>query len=73
MPESALETEEKKIVIRKAIDNLPNRLRETFILYFDRELSYPEIANSKIFPIRTSVRYLPSAGNFARGVKRLFY
>ncbi len=47
MPESALETEEKKIVIRKAIDNLPNRLRETFILYFDRELSYQEIVQQQ--------------------------
>lgn len=32
--ESALETEEKKIVIRKAIDNLPNRLRETHQHFF---------------------------------------
>jgi RNA polymerase sigma factor (sigma-70 family) len=47
MTESALETEEKKIVIRKAIDNLPNRLRETFILYFDQELSYQEIVQQQ--------------------------
>jgi len=43
-PESAVETGEKRIVIRRAIDNLPPRLRETFILHFYQELSYPEIA-----------------------------
>lgn len=30
-PESAMDTGEKRIVIRRAIDNLPTRLRETFI------------------------------------------
>jgi RNA polymerase sigma-70 factor (ECF subfamily) len=43
-PEIAMETGEKRIVIRRAIDNLPPRLRETFILHFYQELSYPEIA-----------------------------
>jgi RNA polymerase sigma-70 factor (ECF subfamily) len=46
-PESAMETGEKRIVIRRAIDNLPTRLRETFILHFYRELSYPEIAQQQ--------------------------
>ncbi len=43
-PASALERDEKKMVIRRAIDNLQPRLRETFILHFYEELSYPEIA-----------------------------
>jgi RNA polymerase sigma-70 factor (ECF subfamily) len=43
-PEIAVETDEKRVVIRRAIDNLPTRLRETFILHFYQELSYPEIA-----------------------------
>jgi RNA polymerase sigma factor (sigma-70 family) len=46
-PESAMETGEKKIVIRRAIDNLPSRLRETFILHFYQELSYQEIAQQQ--------------------------
>ena len=46
-PEIALETGEKRIVIRRAIDNLPPRLRETFILHFYKELSYPEIAQQQ--------------------------
>jgi RNA polymerase sigma-70 factor (ECF subfamily) len=43
-PEIAVEIGEKRIVIRRAIDNLPTRLRETFILHYREELSYPEIA-----------------------------
>lgn len=46
-PLSALEVSEKKIVIRGAIANLPTRLRETFILHFYQELSYPEIAQQQ--------------------------
>jgi RNA polymerase sigma-70 factor (ECF subfamily) len=42
-----METGEKRIVIRRAIDNLPTRMRETFILHFYRELSYPEIAQQQ--------------------------
>jgi RNA polymerase sigma-70 factor (ECF subfamily) len=46
-PDCARETGEKRIVIRRAIDNLPTRLRETFILHFYRELSYQEIAQQQ--------------------------
>jgi RNA polymerase sigma-70 factor (ECF subfamily) len=46
-PESAMESGEKRIVIRRAIDNLPTRMRETFILHFYQELSYPEIAQQQ--------------------------
>ncbi len=34
-------------MIRRAIDNLPTRLRETFILHFYQELSYQEIAQQQ--------------------------
>ncbi len=46
-PEIAMDTGEKRIVIRRAIANLPTRLRETFILHFYNELSYPEIAQQQ--------------------------
>ncbi|NEQ81986.1 MAG: sigma-70 family RNA polymerase sigma factor [Moorea sp. SIO2I5] len=46
-PERALETDEKKIAIRSAIDNLPARLHQTFILHFYQELSYREIAQQQ--------------------------
>lgn len=46
-PLCAVETGERKMVIRRAIGNLPTRLRETFILYFYQELPYPEIARKQ--------------------------
>ncbi|MGL5064979.1 MAG: RNA polymerase sigma factor [Microcoleus sp.] len=46
-PLSALEKDEKKIVIRRAIDNLPAKMRETFVLHFYQELSYQEIAQQQ--------------------------
>ncbi|MEH2319880.1 RNA polymerase sigma factor [Nostoc sp.] len=46
-PENAVETGEKRMVIRRAIDNLLTKLRETFILHFYQELSYQEIAQQQ--------------------------
>jgi len=46
-PEKELEFSENKRAIRRAIDNLPARLRETFILHFEQELSYLEIAQQQ--------------------------
>jgi RNA polymerase sigma factor (sigma-70 family) len=46
-PEIAMETSEKKIIIRSAIANLPIRIRETFILHFYQELSHQEIAQQQ--------------------------
>ncbi len=42
-----LETEEKNIEIRRAIENLPSRLRKTFILHFYQQLSYQEICEQQ--------------------------
>ncbi|WP_099084495.1 RNA polymerase sigma factor, partial [Nostoc linckia] len=47
MPLCAMEIDERKMVIRRAINNLPTRLRETFILHFYQEFSYPEIAQQE--------------------------
>ncbi|NEO67983.1 sigma-70 family RNA polymerase sigma factor [Moorena sp. SIO3H5] len=44
-PESVLEREERSERIRGAIAELPEKLRETFILHFYRELSHQEIAD----------------------------
>jgi RNA polymerase sigma factor (sigma-70 family) len=62
-PLSALEIGEKKIVIRSAIANLPTRLRETFILYFYQELSYPEIAQQQEISYQNPSCFIPK-GNF---------
>ena len=40
-----MDCDEKKRVIRAAIDDLPTRLRETFLLHFYEELSHQEIAD----------------------------
>ena len=46
-PFSTLETEERKKAIRDAINNLPIRLHETFILHFYQQLSHQEIAQEQ--------------------------
>jgi RNA polymerase sigma factor (sigma-70 family) len=46
-PLCMVEADEKTTVIRHAIDNLPTRLHETFILHFYQELSYQEIAQQQ--------------------------
>lgn len=46
-PESVLEREEISDQIRRAIAELPEKCRETFILHFYRELSYKEIAEEQ--------------------------
>ncbi|MDY7003830.1 MAG: sigma-70 family RNA polymerase sigma factor [Cyanobacteriota bacterium] len=43
-PERILEKEERSIEIRRAIADLPETLRDTFILHFYEELSHTEIA-----------------------------
>lgn len=42
-PGSALDRDDKNRVIRAAIDELPTKMRETFILHFYEELSHQEI------------------------------
>jgi len=46
-PENIMDAREKRILIRRAIANLPTRLRETFLLYFYEEMSYREIAQQQ--------------------------
>lgn len=46
-PEDVLETEEKYNEIRRAIADLPQTLRDTFILHFYQELPHKEIAREQ--------------------------
>jgi RNA polymerase sigma-70 factor (ECF subfamily) len=46
-PAIALDCDEKKRVIRAAIDDLPTKMRETFILHFYEELSHQEISEKQ--------------------------
>lgn len=43
LPEMVLEREERSIEIRRAVDSLPEKMRDTFILHFYSELSHNEI------------------------------
>jgi len=46
-PLGAVERDEKNMVVRRAIDNLPQKMRETFILHFYQELSHQEISQQQ--------------------------
>jgi RNA polymerase sigma-70 factor (ECF subfamily) len=72
-PESAMETGEKRIVIRRAIDNLPSRLRETFILHFYRELSYQEIAQQQEISYQNVCKRISQARGILREELRGYF
>jgi RNA polymerase sigma-70 factor (ECF subfamily) len=72
-PENAMETGEKKIVIRRAIDNLPSRLRETFILHFYRELSYQEIAQQQEISYQNVCKRISQARGILREELRGYF
>lgn len=68
-----LETEEKKITIRRAIDKLSNRLRETFILYFYQELSYQEIAQKQEISYQNVCKRISQARAVLREELRVYF
>ena len=72
-PESAMETGEKRIVIRRAIDNLPSKLRETFILHFYQELSYPEIAQQQEISYQNVCKRISQARKILREELRGYF
>ena len=72
-PLSAMETGEKRIVIRREIANLPTRLRETFILHFDRELSYPEIAQQQEISYQNVCKRISQARKILREELRGYF
>jgi RNA polymerase sigma-70 factor (ECF subfamily) len=72
-PESAMESGEKRIVIRRAIDNLPSKLRETFILHFYWELSYPEIAQQQEISYQNVCKRISQARKILREELRGYF
>jgi len=72
-PESAMESGKKRIVIRRAIDNLPSRLRETFILHFYRELSYQEIAQQQEISYQNVCKRISQARKILREELRGYF
>jgi RNA polymerase sigma-70 factor (ECF subfamily) len=69
----AMESGEKRIVIRRAIDNLPTRLRETFILHFYRDLSYPEIAQQQDISYQNVCKRISQARGILREELRGYF
>jgi RNA polymerase sigma-70 factor (ECF subfamily) len=69
----AMETGEKRIVIRRAIDNLPSRLRETFILHFYRELPYQEIAQQQEISYQNVCKRISQARKILREELRGYF
>ncbi|MBD1939366.1 sigma-70 family RNA polymerase sigma factor [Microcoleus sp. FACHB-68] len=72
-PYCAMETGEKRIVIRRAIDNLPIRLRETFIMHFYKELSYPEIAQRQEISYQNVCKRISQAREILREQLRGYF
>jgi RNA polymerase sigma-70 factor (ECF subfamily) len=72
-PYCAVETDEKRIVIRRAIDNLPTRLRETFILHLYEDLSYPEIAQRQEISYQNVCKRISQARKILREELRGYF
>lgn len=72
-PEKALEEKEKKKVIRHAIENLPIRLRQTFILHFYEEMSYAEIAQRQDISYQNVCKRISEARTILRKKLRIYF
>ena len=72
-PEKAVETDEKRVVIRRAIDNLSPRLRETFILHFYQDLSYSEIAQRQEISYQNVCKRISQARKILREELRGYF
>jgi RNA polymerase sigma-70 factor (ECF subfamily) len=51
--DSSLQEQERAVKVQRAIDSLPSRARETYCLYYQRQLSYAQIAQVMGVSVRT--------------------
>jgi len=72
-PEKVVETDEKRVVIRRAIDNLSPRLQETFILHFYQDLSYSEIAQQQEISYQNVCKRISQARKILREELRGYF
>ncbi len=72
-PEKVLEEEEKKMIIRCYIENLPLRLHETFILHFYEELPYAEIAKHQDISYQNVCKRISEARTILRKKLRIYF
>ncbi|NEP57174.1 MAG: RNA polymerase sigma factor [Symploca sp. SIO2G7] len=73
IPERAVETDEQRVVIRRAIDNLSPKLRETFILHFYQDLSYSEIAQEQEISYKNVCKRISQARQILREELRGYF
>ncbi|NER95145.1 MAG: sigma-70 family RNA polymerase sigma factor [Symploca sp. SIO1B1] len=64
---------EKRVVIRRGIDNLPPRLRETFILHFYQDLAYQEIAQRQEISYQNVCKRISQARKILREELRGYF
>ncbi|MGB3756641.1 MAG: RNA polymerase sigma factor [Rivularia sp. (in: cyanobacteria)] len=72
-PQIILETQEKNIEISRAIENLPSRLRETFILHFYQQLPYQEIAQQQEISYNNVCKRISQARKILREELRKYF
>jgi len=72
-PERTVENGEQRVVIRRAIDNLPPRLRETFILHFYQDLTYQEIAQQQEISYQNVCKRISQARKILRKELREYF
>ncbi|MEM1170517.1 MAG: RNA polymerase sigma factor [Cyanobacteria bacterium P01_H01_bin.35] len=72
-PDYSVEAEEKSVVIRRAIDNLPTRMRETFILHLYQQLSHQEIAQKQNISYDNVCKRVSQARNILRKELREYF
>ncbi|NEQ35097.1 MAG: sigma-70 family RNA polymerase sigma factor [Okeania sp. SIO3I5] len=72
-PDYAIEIQEKRIMIRRAIHNLPTRLHQTFILHFYQQLSHQEIAKQQNISYDNVCKRISQARNILRNELREYF
>ena len=72
-PAIALDSDEKKRVIRRAIDELPTKMRETFILHFYEELSHQEISEKQNISYQNVCKRISQARAILREELRAYF
>ena len=72
LPDEVLEDAELKEAVKKALDCLPDKYREVFLLRYLEEFSYEEISNITGLPMGTVENRLFRAKNIIAGKKYIF-
>ncbi|MBD2579321.1 RNA polymerase sigma factor [Oscillatoria sp. FACHB-1406] len=72
-PDIKLDNSERQMIIRRAIDNLPTRMRETFILHFYQDLTYLEIAQRQNITYQNVCKRISQARKILQQELRVYF